>query len=62
MALKDPASTIDPAVITDAVRLLKGPVAAPKRIHFVTEMPLTPVGKINKLKLRELMETEEENG
>jgi acyl-coenzyme A synthetase/AMP-(fatty) acid ligase len=55
-----PTVVLDAVVIMDAVRKLKGPVATPKRIRFVTEMPLTPVGKINKARLRELMGAEED--
>jgi fatty-acyl-CoA synthase len=61
VVLKDPTHHVDPSVIVDAVRYAKGPVSAPKRIHIIPEMPLTPVGKIDKQKLREITELEHAN-
>ena len=58
VVLKDPGQSLDPSIIAEAVRAAKGPVATPKRIDFVDEMPLTSVGKIDKQQLRERMTLE----
>lgn len=34
------------------VKALKGSVQAPKQVEFVSELPLTPLGKIDKKRLR----------
>jgi fatty-acyl-CoA synthase len=35
------------------VRELKGPVQAPKHLHFITQLPTTSLGKIDKKLLRD---------
>jgi fatty-acyl-CoA synthase len=43
---------VDVAALTKAVRDAKGPVHAPKSIDVVDQVPLTPVGKVDKRALR----------
>jgi fatty-acyl-CoA synthase len=47
-----PGATVDPELLTAMVRDKKGKVQAPKHIEFVSEMPRTAVGKIDKKVLR----------
>jgi fatty-acyl-CoA synthase len=39
------------------VRALKGPVQAPKRLFFLPNLPLTPLGKPDKKALRRIAST-----
>jgi len=48
-----PGSTIDPEALMALVRERKGPVYAPKSVDVVEALPLTPVGKADKVALRE---------
>ena len=48
-----PGATVDEAELIALVREKKGPVYAPKSIDVVEAIPLTPVGKPDKPKLRE---------
>lgn len=50
VVLEDPATTAEE--IKAYVRERKGPVQTPKRIKFVTELPLTAVGKRDKKELK----------
>ena len=43
---------VAPEVLTELVRQKKGPVQAPKQVHFVDALPRTAVGKIDKKVLR----------
>jgi fatty-acyl-CoA synthase len=47
-----PGAVLDAAELTALVRAAKGPVAAPKHVVFLSELPLTPVGKPDKKALR----------
>jgi fatty-acyl-CoA synthase len=51
VVLKDGA-TVDPADLIARVKELKGPVQAPKHVRILTELPTTPVGKVDKKALR----------
>jgi len=48
-----PGATIDPEALMALVRERKGPVYAPKSVDVVEALPLTPVGKADKVALRE---------
>ena len=45
-------SQVDSASLIALVREKKGSVYAPKSVEFVDELPLTPVGKVDKKVLR----------
>lgn len=45
---------VDPEALRLLVREAKGPVQAPKAVHFVDALPLTPLGKVDKLALRSM--------
>jgi fatty-acyl-CoA synthase len=47
-----PGAEVDPAELIGLVREHKGPVYAPKSVHFVPDLPLTAVGKADKRALR----------
>jgi fatty-acyl-CoA synthase len=50
-----PGATIDPQALADFVRdRIMEPAARPRAVSIVAEMPVTPVGKIFKPKLREM--------
>jgi fatty-acyl-CoA synthase len=51
-ALVTTADDISRESIIEHVKLLKGAIHAPKHIHFLPELPLTPLGKVDKVKLR----------
>ncbi|WP_170321614.1 AMP-binding protein [Acrocarpospora pleiomorpha] len=51
VVLRDTAELSEAEVI-DHVRERKGPVNTPKRVHFRTALPLTPIGKLDKKALR----------
>jgi fatty-acyl-CoA synthase len=53
MVLLKPGQQVDAAVLVDLVRQKKGSVVAPKHIEFISEMPRTAVGKIDKKVLRQ---------
>jgi fatty-acyl-CoA synthase len=44
--------TLDPQAIAASVRERKGPVHEPKRIVMLNQLPLTPLGKVDKKTLR----------
>ncbi|MDG3015676.1 AMP-binding protein [Speluncibacter jeojiensis] len=44
--------TVDPAELVERVKAAKGSVHAPKSVDFVTSLPLTPIGKLDKKALR----------
>jgi len=44
--------TVEPDELVDKVRAAKGSVHAPKSVDFVDELPLTPLGKLDKKTLR----------
>ena len=48
-----PGATIDPEALIALVKEHKGPVYAPKSVDVVEALPLTPVGKADKVALRE---------
>ena len=48
-----PGATVDAAVLADLVRQKKGAVQTPKHVQFISEMPRTAVGKIDKKALRQ---------
>jgi len=48
-----PGQQVDAETLVELVRQKKGSVQAPKRIEFITEMPRTAVGKIDKKVLRQ---------
>jgi fatty-acyl-CoA synthase len=47
------AHSLTEAEIIEHVRLHKGPIHAPKSVEFVDDLPMTPLGKIDKKRLRE---------
>ena len=49
-----PGSVVDVAVLTAQVRARKGVLQTPKHIEVVEDLPLTPVGKIDKKALRSI--------
>ena len=46
------ADFADAAALIESVREAKGALCAPKRVEFVAELPLTPLGKPDKKALR----------
>ena len=49
-----PGATVTAAELIAHVRELKGPVQAPKQLHIVDELPTTTLGKVDKVRLRNL--------
>jgi fatty-acyl-CoA synthase len=49
----DPGSDISKEAIIAHVKALKGAIHTPKHVHIVTELPLTSLGKIDKVRLRQ---------
>ena len=49
-----PGATIDTARIVAAVKAAKGSVYAPKSVDIVADVPLTPLGKPDKVALRKI--------
>jgi fatty-acyl-CoA synthase len=49
----DPGSVVSKESIVAHVKSLKGAIHAPKHVHIVSELPLTSLGKIDKVKLRQ---------
>jgi fatty-acyl-CoA synthase len=49
----DPQAGLSKEAIIAHVKQVKGAIHAPKRVHIVTELPLTSLGKIDKVGLRE---------
>lgn len=47
-----PGATVDPDAVVAAVRARKGPMQAPKAVRIVQALPLTPLGKVDRKKLR----------
>jgi fatty-acyl-CoA synthase len=47
-----PGATVDPDAVVEAVRARKGPMQAPKAVRIVQALPLTPLGKVDRKKLR----------
>jgi fatty-acyl-CoA synthase len=52
MVVCKPGQQVPAEVLTDMVRDRKGKVYAPKQVQFVTDLPRTAVGKIDKKVLR----------
>jgi fatty-acyl-CoA synthase len=52
VVLPKPGRSVDPDELISLVKARKGSLYAPKTVEFVDEMPLTPVGKVDKKKLR----------
>jgi fatty-acyl-CoA synthase len=50
--VRTPDATVTAPELIALVRELKGPVHAPKSLEFLDELPLTPLGKIDKKQLR----------
>ena len=50
----DRPGSLSSADLISAVRMEKGVVQAPKAVHFVDEIPVTPLGKPDKKKLKDL--------
>jgi fatty-acyl-CoA synthase len=50
--VRTPDATVTAQELIALVRELKGPVHAPKSLEFLDELPLTPLGKIDKKQLR----------
>ncbi len=48
----DPEADVSKELLIAHVKLLKGAIHAPKFVQIVTELPLTSLGKIDKVKLR----------
>ena len=48
----DPEADVSKELLIAHVKLLKGAIHAPKFVQMVTELPLTSLGKIDKVKLR----------
>ena len=53
----DPGSDISEESIIAHVKSLKGAIHAPKHVHIVTELPPTSLGKIDKVRLRQNLTT-----
>jgi fatty-acyl-CoA synthase len=49
----DPGSDTSKETIIAHVKALKGAIHTPKHVHIVTELPLTSLGKIDKVRLRQ---------
>jgi fatty-acyl-CoA synthase len=49
----DPGSDISKETIIAHVKALKGAIYAPKHLHIVAELPVTSLGKIDKVRLRQ---------
>ena len=47
-----PEASVDPAAVVAAVRERKGALHAPKSVRIVQALPLTPLGKVDRKKLR----------
>lgn len=54
IVVPDPGALPEPDRLVAAVREAKGPIHAPKTVHFVDALPLTPLGKPDKQALRRL--------
>lgn len=52
VVVRNPGAQISEAVLLAYMREKIGPIKTPKTVEFVSELPLTPVGKIDKKKLR----------
>jgi fatty-acyl-CoA synthase len=52
LVVPQPGSHVDAATVIAAVREKKGPMMAPKTVHIVDKLPLTPLGKVDKKALR----------
>ena len=57
-----PGATVDPAAVTAAVRARKGPMQAPKSVRVVPALPLTPLGKVDRKKLRAELQADPPGG
>lgn len=53
----DPGSDVSQESIIAHGKSLKGAIHAPKHVHIVTELPLTSLGKIDKVRLRQNLTT-----
>jgi fatty-acyl-CoA synthase len=51
----DPQSDLSKEAIVAHVKSVKGTIHAPKHVHIVAELPLTSLGKVDKVKLRTII-------
>ena len=55
LVVPQPGRSVDADAVIAAVREKKGPMHAPKEVRIVDKLPLTPLGKVDKKTLRNLL-------